>query len=88
MIEDAQTPSGEAPSNRDGNGVDPIASVADSSTSEEESITFSRCASCRHAEELDRAAGTLLCAKHDMRINAEADEIPDDCPDYDPAEPS
>ena len=50
-----------------------------------DSATFSRCAGCRHAAEVDVSAGTLLCRKHDMRINAEADEIPDDCREYVPA---
>ena len=54
----------------------------------EESITFTRCADCANAEDVNGVAGKLLCKKHDMRIDAEADEIPDDCPDYDPAESS
>ena len=47
-----------------------------------ESATFARCLRCRHAAEVDISAGTLLCTKHDMRINAEADEIPDDCREF------
>ena len=47
-----------------------------------DSTTFSRCAACRSATEVNSAAGTLLCKKHNMLINAEADEIPDDCSDY------
>ena len=50
--------------------------------SEADSSTFARCAACRNAAEVDRAAGTLLCTKHSMRVNAEADEIPDDCEEY------
>jgi len=76
---DERSPDGE------GNDMKPVAA---GSADEGDSATFSRCALCRHAEELDRAGGTLLCGKHNMRINAEADEIPDDCPDYDPAESS
>ena len=45
----------------------------------DDSAAFARCADCMHSEELSRSAGTLLCKKHNMRINAEADEIPDDC---------
>ena len=52
--------------------------------SESDSSTFARCAVCGHAAEVDRAAGTLLCKKHSMRVNAEADEIPDDCPEHQP----
>ena len=51
-----------------------------------DSITFARCAGCRHAAEVDRAAGTLLCKRHQMLVNAEADEIPDDCVEYGAAE--
>jgi hypothetical protein len=47
-----------------------------------DSTTFSRCAACRSATEVNSSAGTLLCKKHNMLINAEADEIPDDCGDY------
>jgi hypothetical protein len=49
-----------------------------------DSLTFSRCAACRNAEEVNSAAGTLVCKKHNMLINAEADEIPDDCPEHEP----
>jgi hypothetical protein len=49
-----------------------------------DSATFSRCAACRNAGEVNSAAGTLVCKKHNMLINAEADEIPDDCVEYDP----
>jgi len=47
-----------------------------------DSMTFQRCSVCRHADEVNSAAGTLLCKKHNMLINAEADEIPDECADY------
>ena len=49
-----------------------------------DSATFSRCAACRNAEEVNSAVGTLLCRKHNMLINAEADEIPDDCAEHEP----
>lgn len=48
----------------------------------EDSTTFSRCARCRHAEQVDCAAGTLICTKHNMRCDAESDAIPDDCPQF------
>jgi len=48
----------------------------------DESATFARCAGCAHSDQVDLSAGTLLCRKHDMRVNAEADEIPDDCAEY------
>ena len=51
-----------------------------------DSATFSRCARCRFAEEVNSAAGTLLCQKHNMLINAEADEIPDDCAEHEPVD--
>jgi hypothetical protein len=47
-----------------------------------DSATFSRCAKCTFAEEVNSAAGTLVCKKHNMLINAEADEIPDDCVEH------
>ncbi len=49
-----------------------------------DSATFSRCARCKYAEEVNSAAGTLVCKKHNMLINAEADEIPDDCVEHEP----
>ena len=49
-----------------------------------DSATFSRCAACTNAEGVNSAAGTLVCKKHNMLINAEADEIPDDCVEYEP----
>ena len=48
----------------------------------DDSLTFSRCAACLHAEQVDVSVGTLVCRKHDMCINAEAEEIPDDCVDF------
>ena len=51
---------------------------------EADSSTFSRCMSCKHASEVDRSAGTMLCRRHNMYANAEADEIPDDCSEYEP----
>ena len=54
------------------------------SSSQADSVTFSRCANCRHATDVNSAAGTLVCAKHNMFINAEADEIPDDCAEHEP----
>ena len=52
------------------------------SASQADSVTFSRCAGCKHATEVNSAAGTLTCMKHNMSINAEADEIPDDCAEH------
>jgi hypothetical protein len=49
-----------------------------------DSATFSRCARCKHADGVNTAAGTLACKKHNMLINAEADEIPDDCAEHEP----
>jgi hypothetical protein len=49
-----------------------------------DSATFSRCAACKNAEGVNSAAGTLVCKKHNMLINAEADEIPDDCVEHEP----
>ena len=54
--------------------------------SQADSATFSRCAWCKHAAEVDTSAGALLCQKHNMRVNAEADEIPDDCVEFEPLE--
>jgi len=49
-----------------------------------DSAKFARCSSCAYGNNVNGSAGTLLCGKHDMVINAEADEIPDDCADYEP----
>ena len=51
-----------------------------------DSATFSRCARCKYAEGVNTAAGTLVCKKHNMLINAEADEIPDDCAEHEPTD--
>lgn len=51
----------------------------------QDSATFSRCAGCKYSAEVNQTAGTLACEKYDMRIDAEADEIPDDCVAYEPA---
>ena len=69
MIKDAETPLNEPEPEGTENASDSaaagpesddesIAAGATDSTSGDDSITFSRCASCRHAEELDRVAGT------------------------------
>jgi len=47
-----------------------------------DSTTFARCAGCVHSDQVDMTAGTLVCKKHNMCINAEVDEIPDDCTSY------
>lgn len=47
-----------------------------------DSANFERCSTCVHAGGVDGNAGTLHCKKHDMYVNAEADEIPDDCVEY------
>jgi len=54
----------------------------------QDSEAFIRCASCRHAAEVDRDAGTLLCKRHNMRCNAEVGAIPDDCLHYEAEERS
>ena len=51
----------------------------------EDSASFLRCSTCGNANDVDPNAGTLYCKRHDMHVNAEADEIPDDCPEYSPA---
>jgi len=62
----------------------PAAEAAPQPETPADSATFSRCAACKNAEEVNSAAGTLLCKKHNMLINAEADEIPDDCVEHEP----
>jgi hypothetical protein len=56
-----------------------------SAAAQQDSATFARCAGCANAKEIDRSAGTLVCAQYNMLVNAEADEIPDDCVEYKPA---
>lgn len=51
---------------------------------DQDSAAFLRCASCLHADHVDSQAGTLICGKHKMTIDAEAGEIPDDCPEHTP----
>jgi hypothetical protein len=48
----------------------------------QDSHTFMRCTSCKHAENVNIAAGTFICAKHNMKCDAEDDAIPDDCVEY------
>ena len=67
-----QSPSIDGP----GESADP---EPDASQASAESSTFARCARCGKAEEVDASAGTLICTEYNMRVNAEADEIPDDC---------
>ncbi len=64
----------------------PAEPAAESGPPAVDSATFSRCARCRYAEEVNSAAGTLACKKHNMLINAEADEIPDDCVEHEPVD--
>jgi hypothetical protein len=54
-----------------------------------ESRTFARCATCKHACEIDVDRGALLCRRFEMCVDAEADEIPDDCLEFrrDPEKP-
>jgi len=50
----------------------------------QESEAFARCIVCRHSAEMDRAAGTFVCRKFDMRCDAEGGAIPDDCIEFSP----
>lgn len=43
---------------------------------------FNRCSTCKHATDLLANKGCLRCLQFNMLIDAEADEIPDDCPHY------
>lgn len=52
----------------------------------QDSAAFTRCASCRHAADIDLNAGVLVCKKHNMRCNADTGVIPDDCLQYEQAE--
>ena len=45
--------------------------------------SFSRCATCRNSSGVDIEKGTLLCKRFNMLVDADADEIPDDCLEYD-----
>ncbi|MGD0999282.1 MAG: hypothetical protein ABSA67_01170 [Candidatus Brocadiia bacterium] len=66
--------------------AEPAAEAAPAGPPAVDSATFSRCAKCKYAEEVNSAAGTLACKKHNMLINAEADEIPDDCVEHEPTD--
>ena len=65
-----------------------LGGISDSETTQPEaqpqpdSANFLRCSDCTHAEGVDASAGALFCRKHNMHINAEADEIPDDCVEF------
>ena len=52
-----------------------------------EESPFARCATCENAMDIELDQGTMLCRRFNMFINADADEIPDDCLEYrrDPA---
>ena len=43
---------------------------------------FTRCATCRNAAKINLERGTLLCERFNMFVDAEADEIPDNCLEY------
>ena len=62
----------------------PRESSAPGSEAVQDSMTFSRCAACRHSDKVDIAAGTLVCTKHSMLCDAEDDAIPDDCVEFEP----
>lgn len=51
---------------------------------DQDSVTFTRCVSCKHSVNVDYSAGTLLCRKHNMRCSAEVGAIPDDCLQFEP----
>ena len=44
--------------------------------------SFARCATCRKSLDVDVEGGTLLCKRFNMLVDADADEIPDDCLEY------
>ena len=44
--------------------------------------SYARCATCQHASDIDLERGVLLCNRFEMYVDAEADEIPDDCLEY------
>ena len=46
---------------------------------------LARCATCRHATDVVVNEGRLRCLKYDMLIDADADEIPDDCAHFEKA---
>lgn len=47
-----------------------------------EESPFARCATCKNATDIELDQGTMLCRRFNMFVNADADEIPDDCLEY------
>ena len=47
-----------------------------------------RCLACKHAADRNPEKGTLLCQRHSMLIDNEADEIPDDCVEFETGQES
>jgi len=48
------------------------------------STNLERCLACKYSKDRDPDKGVLTCTRHNMLINADVDEIPDDCPDFEP----
>ena len=46
---------------------------------------LARCSACRHATDVVVNEGRLRCLEYDMLIDADADEIPDDCARFEKA---
>ena len=43
-----------------------------------------RCLRCKHSRDRNPENGTLTCQRHSMLIDDKADEIPDDCVEFEP----
>ena len=43
-----------------------------------------RCLACKHSRDRNPEKGTLTCQRYSMLIDNQADEIPDDCVEFEP----
>ena len=52
----------------------------------EDFANLERCLACKHSRDRNAEKGTLTCQRYSMLIDNQADEIPDDCVEFQPEE--
>jgi len=50
----------------------------------EDPANLERCLFCKHSRDRNPEKGTLTCQRYSMLIDNQADEIPDDCVEFEP----
>ena len=54
----------------------------------EDPSNLDRCLACKHSRDRNSEKGTLICRRYSMLIDNQADEIPDDCVEFEPEQKS